>query len=136
MSDIIVLGMPCEAHYCISCGVAYIVPKVVIEKHREQGGFHQCSNGHSQGWSADGSEIGKLRRERDRIKQDNARLAEEAAEAERATQRAKAETARLLKRQAAGVCPCCNRSFVALSRHMKTKHPDFGKANVVRLKAS
>lgn len=24
------------------------------------------------------------------------------------------------------VCPCCNRTFSALSRHMKTKHPDLG----------
>lgn len=42
-----------------------------------------------------------------------ARLAEAAREAER-----------LRRRTAAGVCPCCNRSFVQLARHMKTKHPD------------
>jgi hypothetical protein len=29
------------------------------------------------------------------------------------------------KRAQAGICPCCNRSFQQLARHMKTKHPDF-----------
>lgn len=24
-----------------------------------------------------------------------------------------------------GVCPCCQRSFVALARHMKAKHPEY-----------
>ena len=26
-----------------------------------------------------------------------------------------------------GVCPCCSRSFENLLRHMKTKHPEYGK---------
>lgn len=25
-----------------------------------------------------------------------------------------------------GVCPCCNRSFENIRRHMETKHPEFG----------
>jgi hypothetical protein len=28
-------------------------------------------------------------------------------------------------RAAAGVCPCCHRSFENLARHVKSKHPDF-----------
>jgi hypothetical protein len=32
---------------------------------------------------------------------------------------------RQLERVASGVCPCCNRSFVNLRRHMKTQHPEF-----------
>lgn len=31
------------------------------------------------------------------------------------------------KRVAAGVCPCCNRSFKDLARHMAGQHPDYGK---------
>jgi hypothetical protein len=26
-----------------------------------------------------------------------------------------------------GVCPCCNRSFTNLRRHMTTKHPEYPK---------
>lgn len=30
-----------------------------------------------------------------------------------------------LERVSAGVCPCCNRSFSDLRRHMRSKHPEF-----------
>jgi hypothetical protein len=32
---------------------------------------------------------------------------------------------RIKKRVAAGVCPCCNRSFKDLARHMAGQHPDY-----------
>jgi DNA repair exonuclease SbcCD ATPase subunit len=40
----------------------------------------------------------------------------------------KAATTRAKKRHAAGVCPCCNRSFENVRRHMATQHPDFDPA--------
>lgn len=33
--------------------------------------------------------------------------------------------AKVKKRVAHGVCPCCNRSFTDLRRHMESKHPEF-----------
>jgi hypothetical protein len=30
-----------------------------------------------------------------------------------------------LERVSSGVCPCCNRSFTNLRRHMRSKHPEF-----------
>lgn len=35
----------------------------------------------------------------------------------------KAAKARLKNRVSNGVCPCCNRTFKDLARHMKSKHP-------------
>lgn len=32
---------------------------------------------------------------------------------------------RIKRRVSAGVCPCCNRTFQCLARHMATKHPDY-----------
>ena len=32
---------------------------------------------------------------------------------------------RIEKRVANGVCPCCHRQFVQLTRHMKNKHPEY-----------
>lgn len=34
---------------------------------------------------------------------------------------------RTKKRVAHGVCPCCNRSFADVERHMKVKHPNYVK---------
>lgn len=31
-----------------------------------------------------------------------------------------------------GVCPCCNRSFDNLLRHMRTKHPDYGNNQTLK----
>lgn len=40
----------------------------------------------------------------------------------------KAAKTRLKNRAAAGVCPCCNRTFKQLAAHMKTKHPTWNKS--------
>lgn len=37
----------------------------------------------------------------------------------------KGHTTRIKNRIAAGVCPCCNRTFKNLARHMGNKHPDY-----------
>lgn len=48
------------------------------------------------------------------------------AEAERVRSTAAiAETTRTRKRIAGGACPCCNRTFTNLARHMNGQHPDF-----------
>lgn len=39
----------------------------------------------------------------------------------------KGQNTRLKNRIAAGVCPCCNRSFQNVARHMAGQHPDFQK---------
>lgn len=40
----------------------------------------------------------------------------------------KAAKTKLKKRIQGGACPCCNRTFTNLERHMATKHPDFAEA--------
>jgi hypothetical protein len=91
-----------------------------------------CPNGHAQSFLKGESEEAKLRRERDQLAQ---RIAEkdDAIEAERqrrvlAERRvaaAKGQVTKLKNRASKGVCPCCNRHFANLERHMATKHPAF-----------
>lgn len=71
---------------------------------------------------------GKAQIERERREQLEARLRAERDqhEAERRSHAAtKGQLTKERNRTANGVCPCCQRSFVQLSRHMRTKHPDF-----------
>ena len=114
---------------CITCGVIYTVHHSVAEEYRRNGGYYHCPNGHRQGWTKEGSETERLRRERDRLTQrvaekddDIARLNRvwSAAE-ERATVERKVRL-RIEKRIHNGTCPDCNRSFSNLQRHMATKH--------------
>src|SRR5262249_949264 len=79
-----------------------------------------CPNGHSQHFSGE-TEAHKLRRQLD-WERSQRRTAEDNLI------RTQSKLQKIERRTSGGVCPCCNRSFVSLGRHMKTKHPDFAKA--------
>jgi len=88
-----------------------------------------CPNGHSQYFPSK-TDAEKLREALHAADIEKSRLAKAVREAEQIANDAayrqtiaERETARLKKRASAGVCPCCNRTFVQLARHMKTKHP-------------
>lgn len=146
MATVLLNGERHTVTQCGSCGVWHTVPEIVYESHRAEGGYHSCPNGHSRGWNkgTDAIERENIRRERDLLKQQQARLEDEkrAAEVEALQQReraVKAEQAakRLKKRTSAGTCPCCSRTFSNMAEHMKHQHPDFvadGGAKIVPLK--
>ena len=111
---------------CGSCGVWYTVPEIVYDCHKREGGYHCCPNGHSRGWEKGSNAIERenIRRERDQLKQDAARLNDELAAERKRAEEAERKIVRVHKRAAAGVCPCCNRTFLNVQRHMKSKHPN------------
>lgn len=84
-----------------------------------------CAYGHKQHYVVGESEETKLRRERDRLKQQTARLEDEAREVRARAEKAERATKRLKKRTAAGTCPCCQRTFSNMAEHMKHQHPAF-----------
>lgn len=106
---------------------------------RRSGQTFYCIWGHPQVYTKGPTEADELRRERDRLKQQAARLEDEkriawntanaqadrAAAAERRASAARGQVTKLKKRAAAGVCPCCNRQFTDLQRHMASKHAGF-----------
>lgn len=112
---------------CGTCGVIHAIPVSIYENCLNEGGFWHCPNGHSRGWGK-----GTLQSQLDKEKQ-RRQWAEEAEADRRADIAAlnkqlsaqKAATTKAKKRHAAAVCPCCNRSFVQLRRHMKSQHPDY-----------
>src|SRR6185312_12270379 len=96
-----------------------------------------CPWGHSQHFVEGESEETKLRRERDRLKQDAARLEEIAARerryreaAERSGSAFRGVATRLKNQAAAGQCPCCGKTFNNLVWHMQAKHPDLASTEV------
>lgn len=100
---------------------------------KESGKFF-CPAGHSQHYVTGEHPQDALRRERDRLLQEQARLNDrirEEREAKEAEQRKNTATrgvvTRMKNRSANGVCLCCNRTFSDLQKHMKTKHPEFKK---------
>jgi hypothetical protein len=125
---------------CCDCGIEFHVPsafhRACFSNSRKT--FY-CPNGHGQSYTQTEADI--LRRERDRLKQDAARMDDElrAARAEAEAQKRQATAfkgvaTRIKNRVKNGVCPCCNRTFADLARHVKSQHPDFD--NVIALGVS
>ncbi len=120
---------------CCKCGIEFHVPDHWDNKRREDHKTFYCPNGHPQGYygkSQKEKRIEKLEREnREKADQlmckqtllDQAREERDLADRRRAA--AKGQLTKTKNRIAAGVCPCCNRSFTNVARHMKSQHPDY-----------
>lgn len=132
--DLVILnGITCKVMVCGNCGVTHALPAIRYDTCRDEGGFWFCPNGHQRGFVDSASVRADKERERQRVVQENARLQDEVREAQRATEKVEAKLHKHQRRVAAGVCPCCNRTFAKLAMHMKLKHPTF---NVIPLKAA
>lgn len=112
---------------CGECGIEFKVPEHFYSERKETGKGWFCPNGHSRVFRE--SDVHVLTRERDRLKQQMAQKDDElSAErnrrilAERDAQRIADKAQRAAKRTLAATCPCCNRSFANLARHLKTQH--------------
>jgi hypothetical protein len=123
---------------CARCGVLFAMEEAFQKERLADKANFCCPEGHLQSYQGK-SEAAKLReqleeerRKRQRAEQAVAREADWRREAE---DRAKHErhrangykghATRITKRAKAGVCPCCNRTFQQLARHMATQHPTF-----------
>jgi chromosome segregation ATPase len=118
--------------------VLFAIPKYWDDSLRESHATFYCPAGHGQSYTGP-TEADKLRAKLKETEKYRANAAHrtEMAEAEAvhlrdqlgATERSlrghKAAKTRIKNRIAAGVCPCCNRQFQNLHRHMTGQHPNF-----------
>jgi len=112
------------------CGIRFAVPRSLhaeyLRKNEvKRGSFSlYCPLGHE--FVPKGpSEADRLREQLERANSRAARLSAELTHKEREIVTRKGHATRLRKRIAAGVCPCCNRTFQDLARHMAGQHPDY-----------
>lgn len=109
---------------CGNCGIQFGLDANFKAAREADGASFYCPNGHFIGWAGHNREkqletqlaaarsLGRLEAER--------RLA-----AERQRAAAKGQVTKIKNRVAKGVCPCCNRTFANLARHMDGQHPDW-----------
>lgn len=129
-----------EATTCFSCHRAFGLLKSYAENARNIGEMkicHYCPYcGKSQGWGKGNHqrEIERLTMERDACvsAQRNAEqrytdALREAHHFRKSRDGMKGVLAKTKKRISAGTCPCCQRTFQSLSRHMAHMHPDYTK---------
>lgn len=127
MSDLVAIK-------CYKCEVRFGLNSAYYEGAKQAGPRHSwfCPNGHEQHFAYGPSETEKLRKDLETQKQQNAMWAETANEqrqraeaAERSASAQRGVVTRLKNRAAAGICPCCNRTFINLQKHMAGQHPGF-----------
>lgn len=124
MNDTVDLQVRLSVLDCCECGITFAVP---VDWHRDKRRDHKtiyCPRGHRFHYPGE-SDLARARRElasaRDML--DTSR--DQAAHLERRRRGERAAKTRLKNRIANGVCPCCNRSFIDLKRHMDSQHPEF-----------
>jgi hypothetical protein len=108
---------------CCNCGITFGIPedhnRVLVDTKR----VFYCPNGHGQSYTG-ATEAEKLKKELEREKQRREMAEREAAMEAKRAKKSEAELGRVKTRVHNGVCPCCNRTFQNLARHMATKHPE------------
>lgn len=102
-----------------TCGIAFAIPYELDRQMHERGKSVFCPRGHQWHYTTTLEE--ELKRERV-----SHRATRELLEAEERSHRStRGQLTRARKRAQAGLCPCCQRTFANVARHMATKHPDF-----------
>jgi hypothetical protein len=117
---------------CCKCHITFAMPKDLQRRCIEAGPamMFYCPLGHSQHYTA--SEVQRLKEKLEREQrwrkdaEIRARAARDQADAaERSRAAYKGQLTKAKKRIGNGVCPCCNRHFANVERHMAGQHPDY-----------
>lgn len=118
---------------CCVCGIAFGVETSYDTARQQDHKSFYCPAGHGQSYTGK-TEAQKLReqlataeRRRNYAEARQTALRDQLGATERSLRGHKAAKTRIKNRIAAGVCPCCNRSFQDVRRHMAGQHPDFTK---------
>lgn len=113
------------------CGVTFALDESYRHARQQDHKTWYCPNGHSRYYPAK-SDVEKLsdelaasRRiaENERTRRQREQERREHAERQRAA--ARGQVTKIKRRIGRGVCPCCNRTFADLGRHMAGQHPEF-----------
>jgi hypothetical protein len=117
------------------CGIALAVPSNLYTHAHASGASIYCPLGHQFSWNETTAD--KLRKQleqanaaRDRAEQRRQAERDLREDTERRLAAQKGATTKAKKRAAAALCPCCNRSFVQMRRHLEAKHPGYDPAKV------
>lgn len=115
---------------CPTCGILFGISAAYDDRRRQDCKSFYCPSGHSMSYDkqqTDKERIKRLEREvanaNEFARMETARANQLKAEAARV----KRELTKTRKRAEAALCPVpgCQRSFVQMERHLRSKHPEF-----------
>lgn len=108
---------------CCNCGIPFFMPKYFKDARYKSHDLFYCPQGHPQHYTSETNSEKEIRELKERLDREafNKRMVENQL---LDTINEKNILSRKLKRVHKGVCPCCNRTFENLQKHMETKHPE------------
>lgn len=119
---------------CANCAMLFAITDAFERQRRADGQTFYCPSGHSNVYRETEAErlrkkLAHAEQQRDWAETSRKAARDQAERAERSAAAYKGRVTRLKNRAAAGVCPCCNRSFENLRRHMAGQHPDYAASD-------
>lgn len=112
---------------CPECGVPYGLAEEFRAAREKDHRNWFCPNGHSL-WFSDQDERAEAVRLKDQLDRQRVRetaLRDQLDSTERSRRAYKGKVTQIKRRVGRGVCPCCNRTFADLGRHMEGQHPEY-----------
>ena len=118
---------------CPVCGVMHAIPEGLNQQAKRHGKSVYCPLGHSWVYTKTvEQDLAEAKRDAEYYR---GRLDAERTQrrfTERQLRATKGVVTRTKKRIAAGVCPCCHRTFQQLARHMAGQHPEYAAEEPAR----
>jgi hypothetical protein len=111
---------------CPVCGIGHAIPEALNTQARRHGQAVYCPLGHSWIYTKTvEQDLAEAKRDANYYKNRLSAELEARQRTERRLTATRGVVTRTKKRIAAGVCPCCHRTFQQLARHMAGQHPDY-----------
>lgn len=115
---------------CGECSIPHAIPVEMYRDRLDNGGDWWCPNGHKLHFLTTEkhrleAELAREKKLRGWSESRETSLRDQLGATERSLRGHKAAKTRIKNRIAAGVCPCCKRSFQNVARHMAGQHPNF-----------
>lgn len=117
--------------HCYKCRCAFGITRDHYDRAQASDSVNfYCPNGHSQVFTRTreqklAAELEAEKRRRGWAETSLTHTRDQLEATERSLRGHKAAKTRIKNRIAAGVCPCCNRTFQNLARHMAGQHPQY-----------
>lgn len=115
---------------CANCQCRFALTLDMYNRRKEDGRTFHCPNGHGQHYAE--TTVQKLKKQ---LEEKDRKIASESEaktwysrrlDQQIKTSRAyKGQVTKIKNRVSNGVCPCCNRTFANLQRHMAHLHPEW-----------
>jgi hypothetical protein len=124
---------------CPECAGVFAIAQNYIDEARRLGSFKQCwtcpycKTQRGYGESAQEKEIARLKAEvaqqvawKEQARARESDALKEAEHFRKSRDGMKGQLVKVQRRVKHGVCPCCQRTFQNLQKHMSTEHPTYG----------